>query len=287
MRKWTCASLKPGRTSLPFASMTRVFGPANGRSCALEPTATIRLPRTATASAVGCAASIVWTEALTMSKSGASDGSLAWAESMARERMAAASVFIDAGSCSGARQVCHARTEASNSKLQTPGKLQAPTPKPLGRGLEFGAFLEFGVWSLEFGVSSLSFPHGITANHFIEARRGRSPPRRPPLDLPGLTPAPHPPRRGRRVSARKGSPATLPRRRLLQLEIPHQRPRPVARARRGGPGVLRDAYPRRAGRSPEASPGRDLLPRRQRRERLPQRPDRGQIRRRPRRADFL
>src|SRR5437762_10121383 len=41
------------------------------------------------------------------------------------------------------------RIETANTKLQTPGKLQAPTA---GRGLELGTWDFFGVWCLELGV---------------------------------------------------------------------------------------------------------------------------------------
>ena len=50
---WTCASLNPGTSICPCASMTFVPLPASFRISALEPTAAIRSPRTAIASAHG------------------------------------------------------------------------------------------------------------------------------------------------------------------------------------------------------------------------------------------
>ena len=68
-KKCTCASLKPGSTSAPRASTTRVPGPASARTSALVPTCVMRSPWTATASALGRAASSVRTRALTTTRS--------------------------------------------------------------------------------------------------------------------------------------------------------------------------------------------------------------------------
>jgi hypothetical protein len=54
VRKWTCASLKPGTTSLPPRSTTRVLGPIHLRTSAIVPAAAMREPAHATASACGC-----------------------------------------------------------------------------------------------------------------------------------------------------------------------------------------------------------------------------------------
>jgi hypothetical protein len=51
MRKWTCASLKPGRMRPPAASMTLVPEPARARMSRSDPVARMRSP--AMASAVG------------------------------------------------------------------------------------------------------------------------------------------------------------------------------------------------------------------------------------------
>lgn len=96
--QWTCASLKPGNTDLPPASTTRVFGPANAPSSAVEPTAVIRFPETATASAFGCVASIVRTAALTMMRSGAREGlSAGAAVSMANKIVVVRSIAFSFG----------------------------------------------------------------------------------------------------------------------------------------------------------------------------------------------
>ena len=96
--KCTCASLKPGSTSCPLASITRVFVPARSLIAFVEPTATIRLPRTATASAIGWLRSIVCTLALMMTKSalnGALSASVEVFANMRRRRVAnVAIVFI-------------------------------------------------------------------------------------------------------------------------------------------------------------------------------------------------
>src|ERR1039458_2154911 len=75
----------------------RVPFPASARISAVEPMAAMRFPRIATASAVGWASSIVWTEALMMTRSGASDEAFAGAGvvSIVEETaMTAARVFI-------------------------------------------------------------------------------------------------------------------------------------------------------------------------------------------------
>src|SRR5256885_11763248 len=71
LTKCTCESLKPGRSSLPSASITRVLGPRQLSTSELEPTATMRSPRTATACAVGLDLSTVQTFALVMMRSAA------------------------------------------------------------------------------------------------------------------------------------------------------------------------------------------------------------------------
>src|SRR5256885_1726153 len=53
--------------------MTLVFGPATARISLDEPTAMIRLPEIASASAVGRVWSMVWMEALTITSSGATE----------------------------------------------------------------------------------------------------------------------------------------------------------------------------------------------------------------------
>ena len=60
--KCTCASLNPGKTSFPPASITCVRGPRQPSISEAEPTATIRSPRTATASALAatCPPSTPW-----------------------------------------------------------------------------------------------------------------------------------------------------------------------------------------------------------------------------------
>ena len=58
--------MNPGTSIAPLASMMRVTGDASLRISALEPTALIRSPLTATASAQGRLASPVQTRALTM-----------------------------------------------------------------------------------------------------------------------------------------------------------------------------------------------------------------------------
>src|SRR5580658_781129 len=55
LKKCTCASLKAGSSSLPPRSITSVPAPIHLRISPFGPTATIRLPRHATASARGCA----------------------------------------------------------------------------------------------------------------------------------------------------------------------------------------------------------------------------------------
>src|SRR5688572_9319148 len=66
----TCASLKPGTTSRPPASMTRVLDPAMALISADVPTFPIVAPHTAIASAAGNAGSTVWIFALMMMVSG-------------------------------------------------------------------------------------------------------------------------------------------------------------------------------------------------------------------------
>ncbi len=60
-KKCTCASLNPGSSSLPPRSISSVRGPTHLRISAFDPTATMRLPRHATASARGCASFTVQT----------------------------------------------------------------------------------------------------------------------------------------------------------------------------------------------------------------------------------
>src|SRR5262245_21522875 len=67
--KCTCASLKPGRTSWPFASIIRVLRPSSFLISSFVPTAMMRLPRIANASADDCSLTIVWTLALMIIKS--------------------------------------------------------------------------------------------------------------------------------------------------------------------------------------------------------------------------
>ena len=62
------ASLNPGSSVRPWQSMTLVRGDARLRISALLPTATIRLPEIATASARGMPVSMVNTLALTMAR---------------------------------------------------------------------------------------------------------------------------------------------------------------------------------------------------------------------------
>ncbi len=59
--KWRWASWKPGRTVRPSSSITSIAGPISSRISRSEPTATIRPPATATASARGWAGSTVMT----------------------------------------------------------------------------------------------------------------------------------------------------------------------------------------------------------------------------------
>jgi hypothetical protein len=65
----------PGTTTRPFSSMTRVEGDANARTSASVPTATMRSPRIASASAHGRLSSAVKTfpPASTTSGAGAAD----------------------------------------------------------------------------------------------------------------------------------------------------------------------------------------------------------------------
>ena len=56
---WVCESTNPGVTARPLRSTTRVAGAISLATSALDPTATMRLPRTATASATRSAASSV------------------------------------------------------------------------------------------------------------------------------------------------------------------------------------------------------------------------------------
>ncbi len=64
--KCTCESMKPGVTNPPLASMTLVFASVSFWMLALDPTAAMRAPLTATASAHGCLRSPVHTRALTI-----------------------------------------------------------------------------------------------------------------------------------------------------------------------------------------------------------------------------
>ena len=57
--RWTWLSVKPGNRAAPFRSIVRVAGPTRAAAAARSPTRTIRPPRTATAWAVGPAASPV------------------------------------------------------------------------------------------------------------------------------------------------------------------------------------------------------------------------------------
>src|SRR5215510_1644651 len=68
-RKCTCESLKPGVTRLPCRSITFVFAPIHLRISSVEPTAAMRLPRTATASTSGCLSSTVQIFPLTRTRS--------------------------------------------------------------------------------------------------------------------------------------------------------------------------------------------------------------------------
>jgi len=56
---WLCVSMKPGTTVMPLASITRVRRSASERTCAVDPTATMRALLTANASARGSAGSMV------------------------------------------------------------------------------------------------------------------------------------------------------------------------------------------------------------------------------------
>ncbi len=69
--KCTCASLNPGRTSFPPASITGVRGPRQASISGADPTATIRSPSTARACAVGNDLSTVQTLPLVMIRSAA------------------------------------------------------------------------------------------------------------------------------------------------------------------------------------------------------------------------
>jgi len=53
MRKWTWASLKPGRMRPPPASTTVVAGPASARTSSSEPVARMRSPAMASADRPG------------------------------------------------------------------------------------------------------------------------------------------------------------------------------------------------------------------------------------------
>src|SRR5918999_608320 len=67
--KCVCASLRPGTMVRRPASITRVFSPLNFSNSARDPTARMRSPRIAIASAFGCFASSVAMRALTISVS--------------------------------------------------------------------------------------------------------------------------------------------------------------------------------------------------------------------------
>jgi hypothetical protein len=71
LRKCTCVSMKPGTSIMPRASITRVVGAVSLRTSAPEPTATMRSPAAATASAHGRRESPVQTRALTTAMVGA------------------------------------------------------------------------------------------------------------------------------------------------------------------------------------------------------------------------
>ena len=66
---WTWLSYRPGSTTLPPASMTRVFGPFRRNTVVPSPVSKTRPPRTATADAMENAASTVSTLALWMMRS--------------------------------------------------------------------------------------------------------------------------------------------------------------------------------------------------------------------------
>ena len=68
--KWTCESMKPGTTIIPFASITRVSGRTSLLISALDPTAVMRSPATRTASAQGRRVSAVHTRALVIASVG-------------------------------------------------------------------------------------------------------------------------------------------------------------------------------------------------------------------------
>src|SRR5687767_685838 len=65
--KWTCESMNPGVTMPPLASISRAEGAARASlaTSALEPTATILSPETASAVAQGCVGLPVQTRAFT------------------------------------------------------------------------------------------------------------------------------------------------------------------------------------------------------------------------------
>src|SRR5687768_1267746 len=72
--KCVCASLMPGMTTRRPASMTRVFSPFILINSSWDPTATMRSPRMAIASALGCFGSSVAMRPLTISVSAGSAG---------------------------------------------------------------------------------------------------------------------------------------------------------------------------------------------------------------------
>src|SRR5688572_11101461 len=75
--KCVCASLRPGMTMRRPASITRVPGPLYFSSSPGLPTARMRSPRIAIASAFGCFGSSVATRPLTMSVTAVSPGVIA------------------------------------------------------------------------------------------------------------------------------------------------------------------------------------------------------------------
>src|SRR5918994_316014 len=72
--KCVCASLRPGTTMRRPASMTRVFSPFSRINSFCDPTATMRSPRIAMASAFGCFGSSVAMRPLTIMVSAGSAG---------------------------------------------------------------------------------------------------------------------------------------------------------------------------------------------------------------------
>src|SRR6185436_4125437 len=72
--KWVCPSFRPGITMRRPASITRVLGPLYFSSSPGLPTATMRSPRIAIASAFGCFGSSVAMRPLTTRTSAASAG---------------------------------------------------------------------------------------------------------------------------------------------------------------------------------------------------------------------